>query len=143
MAFRRKRGDTRVGTIEQRYGVDLGVRSDMRLDTLLLRTGARSQTEVVALARAGKLEPWHNAERAACVSRGIPHVGGSGKPDCDGGDYVVEVKEQRRPVSEAQLRGIAARPWAEAKDLEIVSRSGFTDGARCLARELGISLKKR
>jgi hypothetical protein len=30
--LRQKRGDTLVGNIEREYGVDFGVRSDMRLD---------------------------------------------------------------------------------------------------------------
>ncbi len=33
--LRAKRGDTHIGTIEKKYGVDLGVRADMHLDTLL------------------------------------------------------------------------------------------------------------
>jgi hypothetical protein len=33
--LRAKRGDTFVGTIEKEYNVDFGVRSDMRLETLL------------------------------------------------------------------------------------------------------------
>jgi len=42
--IRRKRGDTLVGTLRDEYGPNfaLGVRSDMRLDTLLDRTGAVS-----------------------------------------------------------------------------------------------------
>jgi hypothetical protein len=40
--LRQKRGDTLAGTIEQKYGVDLGVRSDCRLDTLRERTGETS-----------------------------------------------------------------------------------------------------
>ncbi len=32
--LRRKRGDTLVGTIEEMYHVDFGVRSDMKLGTL-------------------------------------------------------------------------------------------------------------
>jgi hypothetical protein len=47
--IRRKRGDTLVGTLRQNYGPDFapGVRSDMRLDTLLDRTGAESLTELL------------------------------------------------------------------------------------------------
>jgi hypothetical protein len=47
--IRRKRGDTLVGTLRQNYGLDFapGVRSDMRLDTLLDRTGAESLTELL------------------------------------------------------------------------------------------------
>jgi hypothetical protein len=39
--IRRKRGDTLVGTLRKTYGEDfaLGVRSDMRLDTLRDRMG--------------------------------------------------------------------------------------------------------
>lgn len=33
--LRRKRGDTHLGTVEEQYGLDFGVRSDMRLDSLL------------------------------------------------------------------------------------------------------------
>ncbi len=43
----RKRGDTHMGTIERVYNVDLGVRSDMRLDTYLERVGAESLTRVL------------------------------------------------------------------------------------------------
>lgn len=49
--LRRKRGDTLVGTIEQEYDVDLGVRSDMRLDTLRQRTGLDSIKDIVEKAR--------------------------------------------------------------------------------------------
>jgi hypothetical protein len=39
--IRQKRGDTLVGTLRKTYGPDfaVGVRSDMRLDTLRERTG--------------------------------------------------------------------------------------------------------
>lgn len=45
--LRRKRGDTEVGTIEQQYGRDFGVRSDMHLDTLLRREGAQSLSDLL------------------------------------------------------------------------------------------------
>jgi hypothetical protein len=46
-SIRRKRGDTLVGTMREEYGPAFaeGVRSDMRLDTLLEETGANSLTE--------------------------------------------------------------------------------------------------
>lgn len=46
-AIRRKRGDTLVSTLREEYGDDFapGVRSDMRLDTLLERSGAASLSE--------------------------------------------------------------------------------------------------
>lgn len=35
--IRKKRGDTLVGNIEKQYGIDFGVRSDMKLSTYLKR----------------------------------------------------------------------------------------------------------
>jgi hypothetical protein len=49
--LRQKRGDTLVGNIELEYGVDFGVRSDMRLDTLRDQTGLTSIEELVRQAR--------------------------------------------------------------------------------------------
>ena len=45
--IRRKRGDTLVGTLRDEYGPNFapGVRSDMRLDTLLDTTGAASLSD--------------------------------------------------------------------------------------------------
>jgi hypothetical protein len=45
--LRAKRGDTRVGTIEKQYGVDLGVRADMRLDTYLNRNHVNSLNDLI------------------------------------------------------------------------------------------------
>lgn len=45
--LRQKRGDTHVGTIEKIYGVDLNVRSDMHLNTLLQREGVQSLHELI------------------------------------------------------------------------------------------------
>ena len=45
--LRRKRGDTHVGTIEQHYGVDFGVRSDMHRDTLLQERGMSSLNDLL------------------------------------------------------------------------------------------------
>jgi hypothetical protein len=51
--IRRKRGDTLVGTLRQTYGPEFaaGVRSDMRLDTLLDRTGAESLADLLRGSR--------------------------------------------------------------------------------------------
>ena len=49
--LRAKRGDTRVGTIEAQYGVDLGMRSDARLDTALDRYGVDSLSQLLKVAR--------------------------------------------------------------------------------------------
>lgn len=47
--IRRKRGDTLVATLRDEYGPAFapGVRADMRLDTLLERTGADSLNELL------------------------------------------------------------------------------------------------
>jgi hypothetical protein len=46
-SIRRKRGDTLVGTLRQEYGEEFapGVRSDMRLETLLEEAGVESLSE--------------------------------------------------------------------------------------------------
>lgn len=45
--IRHKRGDTLVGTLREEYGPNFatGVRSDMRLDTLLEQSGANSLSD--------------------------------------------------------------------------------------------------
>lgn len=54
--LRRKRGDTHVGTVEEQYELDFGVRSDMRLDTLLGIAGVSSLSQLLEtdLGRDGK-----------------------------------------------------------------------------------------
>ena len=137
--FRRKRSDTKVGSIERKYGVDFGVRSDMKLGRLLHETGAASLGELIRTQRTS----WQHAERRACERRGIPHVGGPGAPDCDDGDRVVEVKHQQQPVSASQVRQVSEKSWAQVPTVEMVSSSGFTDGARREARRRGVQLRRR
>lgn len=45
--LREKRGDTHVETIEKKYHVDLGVRGDMHLDTLLERKDVESLNDLI------------------------------------------------------------------------------------------------
>ena len=45
--IRRKRADTKVGTIEREYGVDLGVRSDMLLGNYLAQSGLDSLSDAL------------------------------------------------------------------------------------------------
>lgn len=40
--LREKRNDTHVGTIERKYNVDFGTRSDMHLETLLKKENVNS-----------------------------------------------------------------------------------------------------
>ena len=53
MAKRRKRKDTLVKTIEKKYGVDLGYRSDAQLGTVLKETGVPSLYKLLKMTRAG------------------------------------------------------------------------------------------
>jgi hypothetical protein len=52
--LRAKRSDTHVGTIENQYGVDLGMRSDAHLSTALDRYGADSLSELLRVSRRQK-----------------------------------------------------------------------------------------
>lgn len=142
MSFRRKRRDTRVGTIEAQYGINFNRRSDMKLGTLLKETGASSLTELIRHAKSEQ-PPWQIAERAACKLRGMSHAGGSGAPDCASKGKVVDVKHQRRPVNRTQIVRSATRPWAAKKQLEVVSASGFTKGARAEAAARIVKLNTR
>lgn len=45
--LRDKRDDTHVGTIEEQYDRDFGVRSDMQLGTLLEQTGMKSLNDLI------------------------------------------------------------------------------------------------
>jgi hypothetical protein len=45
--LRQKRGDTHAGTIEQQYHIDLGVRSDTKLSTVLKREGVDSLNDLL------------------------------------------------------------------------------------------------
>jgi hypothetical protein len=49
--MRQKRGDTHAGTIEQQYHVDLGVRSDKRLDNVLRDEGVASLNDLLEKKR--------------------------------------------------------------------------------------------
>jgi hypothetical protein len=52
--LRQKRGDTHVGTTEKMYGIDLGARSDMHLNTLLQREGVQSLNELIESGKEQK-----------------------------------------------------------------------------------------
>ena len=45
--FRKKRGDTKMGTIERLYGKDFGVRSDKELGNYLKETGYSSLSQLL------------------------------------------------------------------------------------------------
>ena len=53
--IRQKNGATQIGTLRKTYGVDfaLGSRSDMKLDTLLERTGQRSLSAYINADKPG------------------------------------------------------------------------------------------
>lgn len=45
--YRSKRGDTRMGSVEKKYNVDFGVRSDMKLQTYLKKEGLGSLSKAL------------------------------------------------------------------------------------------------
>jgi len=47
MTFRKKRGDAHVWTIEKKYKIDLGVRSDMKLSTYLKKEWYSSLSKIL------------------------------------------------------------------------------------------------
>ncbi len=53
-AIRQKRGDTLVKTIEKKYGVDLGYRSDTELHTVLRKEGLPSLSKLLKMTKASK-----------------------------------------------------------------------------------------
>ncbi len=52
--FRQKRSDTKVGTIEKKYGVDFDVRSDKKLGQFLKETGFPSLSKALEQAKKRK-----------------------------------------------------------------------------------------
>ena len=52
--IRRKRGDTLAKTIEKKYGVDLGCRSDKKLHTILKDEGLPSLSKLLKMTRSKK-----------------------------------------------------------------------------------------
>lgn len=52
--LRQKRGDTLVKTIEKKYGVDLGYRSDAHLHTVLRNEGLPSLSKLLKMTKAGR-----------------------------------------------------------------------------------------
>ena len=49
--IRQKRGDTLVKTIEKKYGVDLGYRSDAQLHTVLKKEGLPSLSKLLKMTQ--------------------------------------------------------------------------------------------
>lgn len=45
--LRQKRGDTRIDTIEEIYGIDLGVRGDMHLETYKEKFNVKSLNDLI------------------------------------------------------------------------------------------------
>jgi len=45
--IRQKRSDTKIGTIEKKYGVDLGANSNMKLGNYLKREGLPSMSKAL------------------------------------------------------------------------------------------------
>lgn len=52
--IRKKRSDTKIGTIEEKYNIDLNVRSDMKLGSYLERKGLPSLSKLVKSGKNSK-----------------------------------------------------------------------------------------
>ena len=52
--IRQKRSDTLVRTIEKKYGVDLGYRSDAKLHTVLKKSGVPSLSKLLKVTQNNK-----------------------------------------------------------------------------------------
>ena len=52
--IRKKRSDTLVKTIEKKYGIDLGYRSDAKLHTVLKKEGLPSLSKLLKMTRQKK-----------------------------------------------------------------------------------------
>jgi hypothetical protein len=52
--IRQKRGDTLIKTIEKKYGVDLGYRSDAKLHTALKDAGVPSLSKLLKIVQKKK-----------------------------------------------------------------------------------------
>lgn len=52
--LRQKRSDTHIGTIEKKYDIDLGVRSDMHLGTYLEKNNIASLNDLINDKKADK-----------------------------------------------------------------------------------------
>lgn len=81
-----------------------------------------------------KMNHWRGTEREVCAALGKRHLGGPGRPDCSGGGEVVEVKAQERRVTKFQMREIMEKRWAQSKPLIVASTSGFSEGAKRIAK---------
>lgn len=79
------------------------------------------------------MKRWRGTEKQVCQALGKRHIGGPGQPDCRGGGEVVEVKSQRRPVNQWQMKEILGKPWSAGRPTIVASTSGFTPGARRVA----------
>ena len=87
-------------------------------------------------------ERWRGTEKQICKVLGKRHLGGPGEPDCRGGGEVVEVKHQKRPMNQSQMKDTVHKRWAQDQPLIVASTSGFTPGARRLAVKEGVHLFK-
>lgn len=120
-----------------------------RYPRLAARVGAPKSSNTAPVRRAARVpilpaarieEPWHRFERQVCARRGQAHLGGPGRPDCEGQGTITEVKYWNRPVHIGVIKKLHERARREGQRAECVSASGFTQPAMDWARRKGIAL---
>lgn len=87
---------------------------------------------------AKKQEKAAGYEKAQAKKHGGKHLGGPGRPDYKRGRTKGEVKNWQDPVHSGVIKK-AIKDGVK----EIVSKSGFTEPAKTLAKKKGIKLIKR
>lgn len=76
-------------------------------------------------------------EKRQATKTNSQHLGGPGKPDLKKGNKLTEVKNWKTPVHSGVVKKAVKN-----KISSIISKNGFTEPAKKLAKQKGIKLKK-
>jgi hypothetical protein len=75
-SIRQKRSDTKIGNIEKDYGVDLGVRSDMKLGNYLEKKGFSSMSKAIKSVEKNMNQEKEAWEKEYCKKFGLCETDG-------------------------------------------------------------------
>lgn len=152
--FRRKRSDTKAGTIEATYGLDLGCRSDMKLRRILRETGCESLTELVRSGRTLSIRSRRSEARRE-NGMGLSRLFTSFDFDHDDGVRVLLVGQSRLADSPFEFADWSVKEhitgdWKEkvrarirVVDQVLVLCGRYTHTATGVAAELAIAQEER